>query len=241
MSRTVFITGASGGIGRATALKFSHEGWNIICHYHSSKKKAEELEKAIAEYNVKCTLLQADLSNKDHVMKLGEHLSKFHVDSVINNAAAYGPNKHFLKVTLDEMADVFMANAMAPMWLTAALFEKMKERRFGRIVNVSSIAAKYGGSGNSLHYGASKRALEGLTKTLAKEGAEHNVLVNTVRPGVTDTEFHKKFPKDMTRRIAMIPVKRMGTAEEVADMIVYLGSEKNTFMTGEIFAVAGGE
>ena len=92
-----------------------------------------------------------------------------------------------------------------------------------------------------MHYGCSKRALEGITKTLAKEGAAYNVLINTIRPGVIDTEFHKKFPKDMKSRIEMIPMKKMGTPDDAAYMIYYLGSEENRFITNEIIAVAGGE
>ena len=119
--------------------------------------------------------------------------------------------------------------------------EEMKERAFGRIVNISSIAAKYGSSSSSMHYGCSKLALEGISKTLAREGAKDNVLVNTVRPGVIDTEFHKKFPKNMEKRISMIPAQRIGKPSEVADIVYYLGSEANTFITNETITVAGGE
>lgn len=111
----------------------------------------------------------------------------------------------------------------------------------GRIVNISSIVAKYGGSANSLAYGCSKRALEGLTKILAREGAGYNILVNTIRPGVIDTVFHRKFPKDMDKRIAMIPVKRMGRPMDVAGMVYFLGSEKNNFITNQVVTVSGGE
>jgi NAD(P)-dependent dehydrogenase (short-subunit alcohol dehydrogenase family) len=134
-----------------------------------------------------------------------------------------------------------MVNTFAPILLTANIFMRMKEKSFGRIINISSIAAKYGGSGYSMHYGCSKLALEGLTKTLSREGAEYNVLVNTIRPGVIDTEFHKKYPKDMEKRIAMIPLKRMGTPKDVADMVYYLGSDENKFITNETIAISGGE
>jgi 3-oxoacyl-[acyl-carrier protein] reductase len=92
-----------------------------------------------------------------------------------------------------------------------------------------------------MHYGCSKRALEGLSKTIAKEGAEYNILVNTIRPGVIDTDFHKKFPKDMRKRIEQIPLKKMGKASDVADLVFYLGSDKNNFITNEIVTISGGE
>ncbi len=134
-----------------------------------------------------------------------------------------------------------MVNVFAAIAIAGRVFPGMQERGFGRIVNISSVAAKFGGSSHSLHYGCSKRALEGLTRTLAREGAAGNVLVNTVRPGVIDTDFHKRFPKDMARRIAMIPVRRMGTPDEVADMVFFLGSGHNTFITNQTLAVSGGE
>ena len=92
-----------------------------------------------------------------------------------------------------------------------------------------------------MHYGCSKLALEGMTKTLAREGAEYNVLVNTIRPGVIDTEFHKKFSKDMLKRISMVPMKKTGRPEDVADLVFYLGSNKNNYITNEIVTISGGE
>ncbi len=170
-----------------------------------------------------------------------DNLDEFQVNSLINNAGSYVVNKHFTELTMDEIIDAFKVNAISPILLASYVFQNMKENRFGRVVNISSIAAKYGGSAYSMPYGSSKRALEGLTKTLAKEGAEYDVLVNTVRPGVIDTDFHKKFPKDMKKRTALIPVKKMGIPDDVAEMVFYLGSDKNSFITNEILTVAGGE
>jgi 3-oxoacyl-[acyl-carrier protein] reductase len=239
--KTVLVTGAASGIGKAVAIRFAEKGWNVICHYHSSKEKALELKKIIDHIGVRCHLLKADLLSKRQIISLHNKLEEFHINSLVNNAGTYTINKHFKELTIEDITNTFMVNIFAPIVLTVNIFMRMKERRFGRIVNISSIAAKYGGSSYSLHYGCSKRALEGLTKTLAREGATYNVLVNTVRPGVIDTEFHKKFPKDMKSRIEMIPVKRMGTADDVADMVYYLGSDMNKFITNEIVTVAGGE
>lgn len=92
-----------------------------------------------------------------------------------------------------------------------------------------------------MHYGCTKLALEGLTETIAKEGAEHNVLANTVRLRAIDTEFHKKFPKNMEKRVSIIPLKKIGTPKNVADMVHYLGSDKNNFITNEIITISGRE
>ncbi len=241
INKTALITGATSGIGREIAIKFAREGWDIICHYSSSGEKAKELRKAIKNHNVNCHVIKADLSLKDQIQDFVNKLEKFSIDAIINNAGTYMVNKYFSELTVDEISKTFMVNVFAPMMVTGKIFIGMKERRFGRIVNISSIAAKYGGSSYSMHYGCSKRALEGLSKTLAKEGAEYNVLVNTIRPGVIDTDFHKRFPKDMKKRIEKIPLKKMGIPEDVADIVYYLGSDKNNFITNEIITVSGGE
>lgn len=239
--RTVLVTGATSGIGSAVAVKFAQKGWNVICHYNSAVGKAYFLKKVVESSGVSCFLLKADLGSKRQILSLRRKLDGFQIDGLISNAGTYVVNKHFSRLTIEDIDQTFMVNAFAPMMLSSAIFIGMKERGFGRIVNISSIAAKYGGSAYSMHYGCSKRALEGMTKTLAKEGAAHNVFVNTIRPGVIDTEFHKKFSKDMESRIAMIPVKRMGTADDVADIVYLLGSEENHFITNEIITIAGGE
>lgn len=239
--RTVFITGITSGIGSAVALKFAAEGWDIIGHYHSLSRKAADLKNQLKSLGAACRMLKADLNSKKQVNSLGVGLEKLEIDCFINNAGTYTVSRHFSELSLEDITDTFMVNTFAPMVLTTKVFMQMKERRFGRIVNISSIAAKYGGSAYSLHYGCSKRALEGLTKTLAKDGASHNVLVNTVRPGVIDTDFHKKFPKDLKKRAEMIPLKRLGEPEDIAGMVFYLGSEKNNYITGDCVTVAGGE
>ena len=239
--RTVMVTGGATGIGQAVALKFAQEGWNVLCHYFSSYESALELKRDIEKKGRICDLIQADLSTSNGIEKIIGHIKKFQIDSLINNAGTYVSQRHFSDLSYADLVDTFTLNAFAPMLLASFLIQKMKKNKFGRIVNISSIAAKYGGSAYSLHYGCSKLALEGLTKTLAKEGAQHNVLVNTVRPGVIDTDFHKKYPKDMSRRIEIIPVKRMGLPEEVAQIVYFLGSETNMFITNETIAVAGGE
>ncbi len=240
LNKTVLVTGATSGIGSEVAIRFAKEGWNIICHYYSSEKRANKLEKVIKNLNVNCHRIKADLSLKDQLQGFVNKLEKFSIDAIVNNAGTYMVNKYFSELTVDEVSKTFMVNVFAPMMITGKLFIGMKERRFGRIVNISSIAAKYGGSSYSMHYGCSKRALEGLSKTLAKEGAEYNVLVNTIRPGVIDTDFHEKFPKNMEQRINMIPCKKMGTPKDIANMVYYLVSDNN-YITNEIVTVSGGE
>lgn len=241
LNKTVLITGATSGIGREIALRFAKEEWDILCHHFSSKLEGNQLMQEIKKYDVNCRIFQIDLSSQNQLMRFVNEIKKIDIASVINNAGTYTVKKYFTKLTISDIKKTFMVNTFAPILITAAVFSYMKKRHFGRIVNISSIAAKYGGSAYSLHYGSSKCALEGVAKTLAKEGARYNILVNTIRPGVIDTEFHKKFPKDMKKRIAIIPLKKIGRPEDIAEIAYYLGSEKNNFITNEIIAISGGE
>ncbi|UCD54977.1 MAG: SDR family oxidoreductase [Candidatus Omnitrophota bacterium] len=238
---TVLITGATGDIGRAIATRFAGGGWNIICHYFSSKERAVALKSIIEKYKVNCALFRANLLSERQLSVFISRLKKINIDSLINNAGTCVGHKHFDRLTVRDITSTFMVNTFAPTLLAAAVFKRMKARRFGRVVNISSIAAKYGSSSHSIHYGTSKLALEGLTKTLAREGAKHNVLVNTIRPGVINTKFHKKFPKDMKKRVKLIPLRKIGTPADIADMAYCLGSEKNNFITNEIITISGGE
>ncbi len=239
--RIVLITGATSGIGSEIAFHFAKNGWNTICQYNSSEEKANKLCDLIRKEKVDCHLFRADFTSYEEIMYFINEIEGYNVDTLVNNAGTYIVSKHFSKLTLNDILATFMVNTYAPIFLVGKLFAPMKNRKFGRIVNISSVAAKYGGSAHSMHYGCSKRSLEGLTKTIAKEGAQYNVLANTVRPGVIDTEFHKKYPKDMDKRISLIPVKKMGTPKDIAEIVYYLGSHNNNFITNQIITISGGE
>lgn len=239
--KTVLITGASGGIGRELSIFFAKNNWNVLCHYNLSKKNIKELEKYFVRNNINYHFIQSDFSKKDNIDKFIEKINKFKIDSIINNAGISIKEKQQLKINLSKTMELFMINVFAAMSITKKVFGKMKNNNFGRIVNISSIGAKYGSSISSLQYGCSKLALEGITKTFAREGSEYNVLVNTVRPGVVNTEFHRKICKNLKKRVALIPLKKMIDVKGVVEMIYYLGSEKNNFITNEIITIAGGE
>ena len=240
-ARKVFITGGASGIGRAVSLAYARSGWDVACHYRSNEAGAVALCAEIEALGRSCSLVVADLGNQEAVERLTRSLAGMELDALVNNAGAYSAQTHFTQLDYTLLVQGLSVNFIAPLLLSSAVFPGMKARGFGRIVNMSSIAAKYGGSAYSIDYGCAKRALEGVTRTLAREGAAGNVLVNTVRPGVIDTDFHRKFPKDMTKRTELIPMGRLGTADEVAEVVVFLGSERNTFVTNETLAVAGGE
>ena len=136
-------------------------------------------------------------------------------------------------------------NAKAPFFLSGEVFDSMKDQGGGRIINISSVNVKYGGGAKSIHYVASKAALESITRGFAREGAKYNILVNTIRPGVIDTPMHTNIRgysrKDFQKRIALVPLKRMGKPIDIARMALFLASEAGDFITGEIFTIAGGD
>ena len=241
LKHTVLVTGASSGIGSACAIRFAQNGYRVICHYNSENKNIDELRNNLKKYRADTVFIKADFTSQKQLLKFVKEIKGLKIDILINNAGTYTVRKHFTGLSLPDLEKTFMVNVYAPALITSALFNYMKKIKFGRVVNISSIAAKYGGSNESMHYGCSKRALEGITKTMAREGAEFNVYANTIRPGVIDTDFHIKFPKNMPKRIGKIPVKKMGKPSDVADMAFYLGSEKNNFMTNQVVTVSGGE
>jgi len=166
------------------------------------------------------------------------------IDILVNNAGGIYGNKNFLEIDEDSWNQTFTLNVTAPFFLARDAFSFMKLHGGGKIINISSISAKYGGSGTTMHYGAAKAALEAITRGLAKAGAPYNILVNTIRGGVIDTPFHEKIQRDrknLEERINLIPLKRMGKPLDIARMALFLASEAGDYITGEIFTVAGGD
>jgi len=240
-NKWVLITGMASGIGSAIAVKYARSGWNIIGQYLPACDNIKDITEKLRAVGAECVFYPCDFTDHKSLENFVKKIKKHDIAAVVNNAGGYVSQKHFTDLSCLDIQKAFMLNATAPIMIVSALFPGMISRHFGRIVNISSIAAKYGGGTVSMHYGCAKRALEGIAKTLAREGARYSVLINNVRPGVIDTNFHKKFPKDMKSRINLIPVGRMGSAVDVAEMVYYLGSEVNNFITGQTIAVSGGE
>ncbi len=241
MKKRVLITGISSKIGEAIALKYFENDWNIIGHYNSSNRTVDKLRTHLNKTKAEIEFIQADFTQKEDVERFLRYIKEREIDAYIGNAGTAFVKKHYTEISIEEINQTFMINVFIPIKIIAEVFGGMCKNKFGRVVNISSIAAKYGGSENTLHYGASKLALEGVTKTFAREGAIDNVLVNTIRPGFIDTDFHIKFPKNIKKRVSKIPMKRIGSPFEVAELVYYLGSEKNTYITNETITIAGGE
>ncbi len=240
--KVALITGASGGIGSAIARTFARHGCSLALQYRSDRTQAARLAAELRAPGVRCETFQADLLKKGAPESLvGKALESLgRLDILVNNAGAVIGREHFSKLSGKDWELTMRLNATVPFVLSREAFKAMKGSG-GRIINISSVAAKFGGSSRSMHYGAAKAALEALTSALAREGAAHGILANAIRAGVIDTPFHRKFPKDMKARVAMIPLGRMGMPEEVAALALFLAGPQAAFITGQVLAVTGGE
>lgn len=244
--KKVLITGASTGIGASTAELFSKYGASVGIHYNINKKKAQELQKKIRSAGGNAELLEGNLLKESTRSSLiNSFINAFgRIDVLINNAGGVYGSRHFLEIDEDSWNKTIALNATAPFFIARNAFSFMKEHGGGRIINISSISAKYGGSQSTIHYSASKAALDAVTKGLARAGAPYNILVNSVRGGFIDTPFHEKInrnKKALEERISLIPLKRAGKPLDIARMALFLASDAGNYITGEIFTVAGGD
>ena len=242
--KRVLITGASTGIGACTAELFASHGANVGIHYNKSEAKANDVLQRIKRHGGDATVLQADLLNSISCTKLVDSfIDRFGgIDVLVNNAGGIYGFRHFLELDEKSWDDTFTLNVKSSFFIAKEAFSFMKAHGGGKIVNISSISAKYGGSENSMHYGAAKAALDAITKGLSRAGTENNILVNSVRAGFVDTPFHKKIGREnIDDRIKLTPLKRAGEPIDIARMVLFLASEAGDYITGEVFTVAGGD
>jgi 3-oxoacyl-[acyl-carrier protein] reductase len=236
----VVVTGASRGIGRATALRLGHEGAEVALCFHQHRQEAASAVAEIVASNVSAFALEADLAQPQAVGRLADELARRWpaVDGLVLNAGSY-PRRAFEDLTWEEFEDCFRTNLFGSAELTRLLLPLLRKAPSPRVVFVSSILA-FDGSKHGAHYAAAKAAVGGLARSLARELAPR-VSVNVVAPGSIDTALLAgDTPEVRAQRARSIPLGRVGTAEEVADSIVYLLSSKARYITGATIHVNGG-
>jgi 3-oxoacyl-[acyl-carrier protein] reductase len=242
--KTALITGASRGIGAATALALAAKGvGRIVLQYHSYQQGAEETAAAITKAGASASLIQADLSTTAGIDSLVSRISGDPaIDILINNAGHLIQRAKLTDSTEEVWDQVMNLNTKSVWFITKAVVPHMIERGEGVIVNVSSIAARHGGGPGATIYSAAKAAVSTMTKGWAKELAPKGIRVNAVSPGTVDNYFHEKHstPEMMKAMLASTPAGRLGTNEEVADTIVFLCSDASRYIYGQTIEINGG-
>ncbi len=235
--KNVLITGGTGGIGSSVLKLFYNSNYNI-CVTGTNRDKLKEIE---VNYKGKVKCISCNLNDDLQIENLVQQSNEYYgsTDILINNAGITKDNL-FLRMKNKEWNDVININLNSNFKLTKQILKGMVKNRWGRIINISSDAAKIGNAGQA-NYVASKSAIEGLTRTIANEVASRGITVNCVSPGFVDTEIldtiDEKILQNMVERI---PLGRMGRIDEIASAVYFLSSEESAYITGQVLHVNGG-
>jgi len=235
--KAALVTGGSRGIGRAICLRLAEQGASVVLHYNRNRAAAEEV---LASTGGEVRLVQADLGSVEEVKTMFRELGGLKLDFLINNAGIWKstPLGSSSAEVIDEIIDT---NLKGPFWVTQCALQLLKDG--GRIVNISSVAGRTGVAGGRSLYGATKAAVDSLTRNWALELAPRKILVNAVAPGYVTTDMtadHLSNPAPFERAMVRHPLGRLGTPEDVADVVVFLCSDAAKFITGQTINVSGG-
>jgi len=243
--KVALVTGASSGIGAATAAVFADLGAHVAVGYHRNQKGAEEVRAKIAATGAKIVAIQADMRNSAEIARMVksavEQLGP--IDILVNNAGSLVARIPLAKLTEEGWDEIIDLNLKSAALCSQAVTASMIERGSGAIINVVSIAGRNGGGPGAGPYAAAKGGLISFTKSMAKELAPHGVRVNAVSPGVIDTPFHEVFstPEMMQNFVKQIPLGRVGMAMECATAIAFLASGAASYVVGETLELNGGQ
>jgi 3-oxoacyl-[acyl-carrier protein] reductase len=242
--KVALVTGASTGIGRATAEALAASGARVAINFHRNQAGAEAAHAEIVKQGGTAIVVQADVTRASDVASLVNRTvtELGPIDVLVNNAGSLVERLKILDLTEERWDEVIDLNLKTAFLCCRAVAASMMERKTGAIVNISSIAGRNGGALGSIHYSTAKGGLITFTKGLAKEMAPFGVRVNAVSPGVIDTPFHEQFssPEMMKTYTGMIPLGRVGTPAEVARVICFLASDAASFLAGETIEINGG-
>ena len=242
--KVALVTGASSGIGHATAMAFAELGANVAINYHRNEAGAEDARQKVSELGARAVVIRADVTRGDEVRQMVERTSAElgPVDILVNNAGSLIERLRLLELTEERWDDVFDLNLKSAFLCTQAVAAAMVERKTGTIINVASVAGRNGGGPGATHYAAAKAGMIAMTKGFAKELAPSGVRLNAVAPGIIDTPYHEQFStaEMMQAFVGTIPLGRVGTSAEVARVIAFLASDAASYLTGETVEINGG-
>ncbi len=239
--KVALVTGSGQGIGRATAQRLARSGADIIINYRSNTQAAQEARASIEALGRRCIAVQADVSQEEEVTRLfSEANAAFGPISILVNNAGTTRDKLILQMSLADFEHVLDSNLRSAFLCTKAALRGMMKARWGRIVNVSSVAGVLGSAGQA-NYGASKAAIIALTLSTAREMAMRNITANVIAPGFIPTELTSKLSEQQRKYILdSTPLGRFGSAEEVAAAISFLCSPEAGYITGQVLCIDGG-
>lgn len=241
MNKVALITGANRGIGKQIAITLAKHGFDIAINYRTGNDSLNETIKEIESYGVKCLAVQGDVSvfeDCENMTKL--IIEKFERIDVLVNNAGITKDMLFMRMKPEDFKQVIDINLIGTYNMTKNVSQYMIKQRSGRIINISSVVGIHGNAGQA-NYSASKAGIIGFTKSLAKELAGRNILVNAVAPGFIETDMTKVLKDEVKSNILnSIPLKREGKPEEVANVVKFLASEDSSYITGQVISVDGG-
>ena len=242
--KNLLITGGSQGIGKATALEAAKKGMFLGINYNSNDKAAEETLSEVKQLGGEGVILKCDVSNHSAVRDMFENFvdATGSLDGVFNNAGTTGPVSRIHELDPKDFKSLIDTNVIGAFNVAQESSKIMIKQKMGNIVNMTSIAADIGGAGELVHYAMSKGAIDSLTYGMAKELGVYGIRVNAVAPGLIATDIHEKAgdASRVERLMPSVPLGRVGLAKEVADTVMWLLSEKSSYVCGTIIRISGG-
>lgn len=240
-NKVALITGGTRGIGKEIAMELAENGFDIALNYRSEKDAQSNVKEEIEKLGVRCELVKADVSNFEQCEEMvKETIEKFgRIDVLVNNAGITKDGL-IMRMKKEDFESVIDVNLIGTFNVTRNVIPYMIKQRSGRIISLSSVVGVAGNAGQT-NYSASKAGIIGFTKSLAKEVASRNILVNAVAPGFIDTDMTKVLSDSVKEGIhAQIPLRRMGTPREVAKVVKFLSSDDSSYITGQVINIDGG-
>jgi NAD(P)-dependent dehydrogenase (short-subunit alcohol dehydrogenase family) len=243
----LLVTGGSRGIGAAVCLSAARQGWAVVVNYTSNKSAADSVVAAIRDAGGEACVAGGDVGTTEGIASIFSVVDKQfgRLDGLVNNAGVVDIPQRIDEMSPERLDRMFSINVTGSILCAAEAVRRMSTRHGGRggvIVNLSSMAAIIGGAGQYVDYAASKGAIDSFTIGLAREVATESVRVNAVRPGIVDTDIHASagVPDRVRDMSPLVPLQRAGTAQEIADAVLYLLSPSASYITGAILNVSGG-
>lgn len=237
--KTVIVTGGSRGIGAAIVKWLAKNNYNVVLNYNKSEKAAKQIQQELKENNINIEIFKADVSKRKEVKELINFtLDKFkNIDILINNAGI-DQIKPFKDITDEDWSNMIQINLTSVFYCIQEVLPTMLHNKKGCIINISSIWGITGGS-CEVHYSVTKAGIDGMTKALAKELGPSNIRINSIAPGIINTEMNKNFSEDELKEIKeKIPLGKMGKTEDIAKCVIWLIEDNYT--TGQIISPNGG-